>query len=632
MDEKTIKRFIERAPLILILLSIGGILAGGIGLSRWDYSIRGLAVAIPMIISAISIKYLISAREDPLNNTGMHLANNSLWVKTFFTAYIISLVFLILKLPRELYLIIIVALFLILAIQIIFMGCNLYFVLSGIVLTMINIIYGVTFYYPYYFSTTDISRHVYWAKVTLLSGHVIPLDLDPGYSAFPLYHILIAECSSIFNLPIQQTLFLATGPIFVLTVLVIYKILERISKNGQVALLGVLFFSLYEVVYAKGIEMVTSPTAFVGYCILIFLMLKVGGRHDQRLRFQSLALVVTLFIILVHQVSIFLIVALLVVFITSEIIVGKHKIFKNYFMFLIITVLFGYWSYSASTFFYIVLAPRLNPDVVSLTDSPLVVSTPMVDRNMVAFLSLFDKIDISILITFAITGIFFMIWRQRPKYLAVLGIFLLITLPLYLPNPFTTYSIFSNLFRLDRFLILMSPFMTFAMAYGFILTYKFLNGRFKSKSLLACIYICIVGIFIVTSLSGVILSDPEDRRYFNTPELEGFSFVFDSIPYGSDLNADYSTVRFFPFKYFSLTDVLHLPYYNSLMMEGFEGSSDGNGYYIVREKMFEEGGLYIEPTLGLDLYRPNPQNRLILKGFISGTDKIYYNSFVTIVN
>ena len=237
---------------------------------------------------------------------------------------------------------------------------------------MINIIYGVTFYYPFYFSTTDISRHIYWAKVTLLSGHVIPLDLDPGYSAFPLFHILIAECSSILNLPIQQTLFLVTGPIFVLTVLFIYKILEHISKNTQIALLGCLFFSLYEVVYAKGIEMVTSPTAFVGYCILIYLMLKIGERNDQRLLFQSLALVVSLFVILVHQVSIFLIVALLLIFIVSEIIIGKHKVFKNYFMFLIITVLFGYWCYSASTFFYQVLAPRLNPDVVSLADSPSV--------------------------------------------------------------------------------------------------------------------------------------------------------------------------------------------------------------------------------------------------------------------
>ena len=251
---------------------------------------------------------------------------------------------------------------------------------------------------------------------------------------------------------------------------------------------------------------------------------------------------------------------------------------------------------------------------------------------MVAFLSLFDKIDIGILITFAITGMVFMIWRQKPKYLPVLGVFLLITLPLYLPNPFTTYSIFSDLFRLDRFLILVGPFITFAMAYGFILTYRFLNGRSTSKAVLAWIYLCIVGVFVVTSLSGVVLSDPGDRRYFDIQELEGFSFVFDSIPYGSDLNADYSTSRFFPFGYFSLTDALQLPYYNSQMIEGFDGSSDQNGYFIVREKMFEEGGLYIEPTLGLSLYQPNPENRLIMKEFISETDKIYYNSYLAIVH
>lgn len=632
MGKKIIKSFIERAPLILILLSIGAIIFGGIGLSRWDYSIRGLAVAIPMIISAIFLKYLISAREDPFNNDGIHLANNFISPKTFFIIYIVSCLFLLLKLPREMYFAIIIGLFLILTIQIVFINYNIYSILSGIMLTMINIIYGVTLYYPFYFSTTDISRHIYWAKVTLLSGHVIPLDLDPGYSAFPLYHIFIAECSNIFNLPIQQTLFLVTGPLFVLIVLFLYSIFYYFSENTQVALLGCVFFSLYEVVYAKGIEMVTSPTAFVGYCMLIYAMLKIGGRHDQRFIFQSISLVFSLFIILVHQVSIFLIVALLVIFILSEILVGKNKIFANYFILFIISVLFGYWSYSASTFFNQVLTPRLNPNVFSFADSPSVMSAPIIDRNMVAFISLYDKIDISILITFAITGVIFMIWRQKPKYLAVLGIFLLFTLPLYLPNPFTTYSIFSDLFRLDRFLILMSPFMTFAMAYGFVLTYKFFNGRFKSKSVLSCICISIVGIFIVTSLSGVILSDPGDRRYFDTQEIEGFSFVFNNISYGLDLKSDYFTVRFFPYKYFSLTDALHLPHYNIQLLKGFDKPADGNGYSIVREKTFEEGGLYIEPTSGLYLYRPDLQNRLEMRKFISEKNKVYYNSHVTIVN
>ena len=427
MDNQFIKNVAAHAPIILISLSIGGLLFGGVVLSRWDYSIRGLAIAVPFIISAILLRFLFSANEEvrdiQVRSNINHFQINSI----FIVIYLVSLASLMGRIAKEWYLITVILLYITIFFKVFFTRFNINIVLCGIVLTMANIIYGVTFYYPLYFRSTDVMGHIFLAKVTYLSGHIIPLDLEPAYSSFPLYHIFIAECSNILNLPIQETLFLITCPIFVLTVLFVYKIFSTLSHDPKVSALGCIFFSMSGVVLTRGIEMVTSVTAFVGFCILIYLIVKAAGRIEQRRVFQGLAIILSLFIILVHQVSVFLIVALIVTLILSEIIINSKKIFSNYFIFLILAILSGYWIYSATVFTFQVLSPRLNPDVLNLDVKQTFLSDPALSKNIIAFLFLYNNISISILAVFVVTGIIYMIWRQKPKYLAVIGMFLLFT-------------------------------------------------------------------------------------------------------------------------------------------------------------------------------------------------------------
>ena len=508
---------------------------------------------------------------------------------------------------------------------------NINQLICEIVLTGANVIYGITFSYPLYFRTTDVVTHFFYSSVIFLSGHSIPLDLDPSYSSFPLYHILIAESKKIINLPLQETLFLITCPIFLLAILFAYKIFYLVSGNKQVSILGCLFFSMSSIVLNRGIEMTPSVAAAVGFVILVYLLVKAGGRRvEQRQTFLGLAIIVSLMIILVHQVSIFMIVALLAVFILSENINGCNKYFSNYyFLALIGTLTSAYWIYYSPRFLNQIIRDRVEN--INLEARHVELSNPLIDPTSAALIFVHDNIFLSLVTVFAVTGIFYMVWRQKPKYLAVVGIFLLFTLALYLPTPLSTLNFFSSLLRVDRFLILLSPFMAFAMSYGYILIFNVSKKYIKKKFLLESIFIFIVLVFLVFSIPSVILTESsETRSFFSAEELDGFGFVVNNVPYGSTLVSDYHSVRFFVQRFFSLTDELHLPYFDSRMLEKFDDSPSAGGYSIIREKMFNDYSLPIGSINALYTYYPTKDNRITLSYYLEKIDKIYDSGIISI--
>ena len=252
-------------------------------------------------------------------------------------------------------------------------------------------------------------------------------------------------------------------------------------------------------------------------------------------------------------------------------------------------------------------------------------------QTSAALIYLYDNLFISIMTVFAITGIFYMIWRQKPKYLAVIGIFLVCTLVLFLPTPLSTLQVFSSLFRVDRFLILLSPFMAFAMGYGFLIIYNHFGMHTKNVLFKGTALILIVALYLGASLPSVILTESsETRLFFNSQELEGFDFVQNDVPYGSTLVSDYHTMRFFTSRFFSLTDELDLPYYDSRMLEGFDERPFAEDYSIIREQMFDDYLLLIGPINALNGYPPTKENRNRLVNYSEAIDKIYESGSITI--
>lgn len=631
MDGSRIKDFARYLPFILIICSIGGLLFGGIVLCRWDYSIRGLAVAIPFFIAALSVvliyRYPLKQETRPV----IFQIKMRTTLILYALLYVVSSILLVLKVDRIWYLLVVMGLYCLVMMQIFSKNLSIRSILCEITLIMANIIYGITFSYPIFFRTTDVMSHIFLAKVTYLSGHVIPLDLDVSYSPFPLYHIFIAECSHLMNLPIQETLFLVTCPMYVIVILFLYKIILAFLKDPQVALLTCLLYSMSNVVLAHGIEMVTSVTAYIGFVILLYLIFKSGNSENHKSIFQCLALILVISIMFVHQVSIAQIVSLLLLFMAIEYISSERKYFSTIYIQFIVVLFLAYWTLCASNFIEYLAGPRLDIDPFNLGFKNTVLQDPTMSTTDIAIAYLYNNIDLSIFAVFAVIGICYMLWKQKPKYLIVIGFFSLVTLALYLPTPLSTTEVVAHLFRIDRFQLLISPVMAFAMAYGLQVVVAYTRKNQDYSRWINPVLSTTIVLFMIFSLSGVVLTDSTGQRlYFTSGELNGFNFVLDTVPYGSQLKSDYCSSRFFIQPYFSLTDKLGLPYYHSSMLQGIESQKRTNQYIIIRDSEFHNGGLRLGSQDSQYIYPPTTDNVLKLNRYMNSGNIIFSNDEIYI--
>jgi len=474
--------------------------------------------------------------------------------------------------------------------------------------------------------------HIYLATVTYLSGHVIPLDIDVSYSAFPVYHIFIAECSNLLNLSIQETLFLVTCPVYVIVVLFLYKLFEKFSNNSQVSLLACLFYSISNVILSRGIEMVTSPMAYIGFVILLYLIYKGGESEKHKYDFQILALVTVVFILFVHQVSILQFALLLIILMILEYFFAEKRYNSMTFIQFIVVLFLAYWTFYAIKFLEWFSGPRLDVNFIDLGTKHTTVHDLTLDQNSLAFLYLYNNIETVVIIAFTMVGIGYMLWKQKPNYLIVIGLFSLVSLPLYIPSPLITSETFAILFRIDRFQILISPFIAFAMAYGLIVLINLIQKKPHFIKLSYSVIGLTLLILMFSSLSNVILTESQTNKlYFNSEELQGFKFIISSVPYGSYLQSDYFTARYFIQKYSSLSDELGIPYYNSLILRTIEMGNGNDEYTIVREKAFRERGLSIGEGYSMENYPPSKNNIFKLTNYENYGNKIYFNNDISII-
>jgi len=614
MDSSSLKRFAEYLPFLISLSVIGGFLFGGIVISRWDYSVRGLSIAIPFVIAAAVLAYIFRHPQEFRDDGFLFQVSRSTLYRLYAVVYVASIVLLIAGVDRHYYLVTLIGLFLTLFVGIFSRTVSVPLTLCGIILNMMNIIYGITFAYPLFFSTTDVMGHIFMASVTYLSGHGITVDLSPSYASFPLYHIFIAQAAHILNLPIQQALFLVTCPAYAVSVVFIYQIFTRITGTPRLSLFTCLVFSMTSVALSEGVQMITRSAAFVGFVILLSLIVRMEATNGNRQIFQGLAVILAVFIIFVHQVSIILIVILLFTLMICEYIIADRKCISTIFVLYICVLFLGYWGYSALQFLAWFGRARWNIDFFEFEVKQTVLSDPTMDQTQVVLIYLYNNIPTSIFAAFAVTGAVYLIWRQKPKYLAVFGLFSLITLILYLPNPLFASETFAHLFRIDRFRILLSPIMALAMASGFLLIYSHRGKRDAVKQMVQSVLLIVFVCFAFFSLGSIVLTeDPGTQRlYFTAEEHRGFDFVFQSIPYGSALYSDYYAKRYFIQKKADITEELGLPYYQSGPLPGVIAIPRMEGYTILRKKQLLEYNLIFEENNARYSFRPTEKNRQLL--------------------
>ena len=603
-------------------------------LNRPDFALRGIVLVVP-IIAALCVLWRFTHRNISfITSTPSIMRFTDSTQKILLALYSVLFTFSVLAIAFTQYrpLVYFVAITLIATViflQLFSEKISPTVILLEIVLLSLNMIFGVTLKYPLYFGGTDILGHLFFAEVTYLSGHVIPSDLDLSYTYFPLFHIFISEAAQVTGLTLSKVYFVVTGLSYTIIIPILYTMFEKILKNKRLSLFICLLYATTSIVIYYGPYMVTRVMAFVGFVMLLYLFY---SREHYRGRGHSMSYsviltLVALFLTLVHQVSFPQILALLLLLLFFEYFTGVRACLKIRELLLISVLFMGYWLYAAWSFTEEVIKSHTAPKYFE----EVVIKSSIQPENVAYFLQ--NNIDVAIFLFFALIGIGVVLKYQKKSYVATLALFSLTSLALYVPNPIQTMWQTMTLFRFDRFMLLLSPFMAFIMGYGVYVTLRY---PFKKKSntyLTLIVTLALIGIFTLSSATNSLnapdcadLWQEESTRFFQETDLMIFDFVENYVPNGGAIYSDYFVASYFsPRDYFQTADALGLKYYSSNMIKT-DFIDSYAGYVIFREgEYLKSKHLLFGSFSKIDRFSYSPENYCQLLDSLNVLNKVYVN-------
>ncbi|MCC7575383.1 MAG: hypothetical protein KK926_00940 [Methanomethylovorans sp.] len=620
-------------PLFIIAVVAAGITLAYI-IDRPDFAVRGLLVAVPGIFSAIFLSKMF--RKDLVHDESVikRLSlNQRTMVLAFITLYLLSILLLFLSDTRTWYYFGTMTLIYVLILNQIFSkSSKAHIILIELFLSSLNLIYSVTLKYPLYFGGTDIISHLFLSEVTYLSGHVAPTDLSTFYASFPLFHILSSQFSYLLGMDLQTAYFIGSGFVYSVLIVFVYYFFMKTTNNSTFSLLACMVYSVSGTVVYYGMYMITRTLAYVGLIIILYLLYKKDA-NNRGFVYQGLAILLTVFVVLVHQVSAAQIAIILFLLLASELILSNERYINFTYFSLFCSMFMGYWFYFANVFVEELLLSRSD---IQFYEEFQIKETVQMGYEWIYIL---NHLDVSVFLFFALIGIGYLLWdriktdkRNYLDYFSVFALFALLTLVLYIPTPIQTLWQTMTLFRFDRFMLLISPFMAFVMAAGVYILFSHLSDGGKRPGWMIIIS-ALMAIFVLTSVyyngpeSKPILSDPV-REYFTSDEIKGFNYLMDHVDPGSELHTDYHAHRFFIQQNFSESEELGLTFFRSYTISSIDDIPDYRGYVIIRQKQFLDGGIYTGSGSSNFLYGPEDGNDAALLSALSSYGKIYSNSGV----
>jgi hypothetical protein len=620
-------------PFLIIFVIILGIIATVL-INRLDYAIRALIYLVPGLLAAVFIWYLYRRQEKyPPTLTLMRVHRQLFWI-LFVVLYACSLLALYFSPTRPWYYFVLLTLmFCCIFLQIFSDTQKPSIILFEISCVMGNLMFGLHLKYPLFFGLTDIIPHLYLSTITFLSGHIVPVDLDYSYAWFPLYHIFIAEGTNLMGIDIKTVFILLTSLSFIVLLWLVYLLFYQITENTQTSLLVSLFFATTPVAITYSTYVVTRVMAFFGF--IFFLYLAHKRVHTSKWRaFTGIIILFSLYLILVHQVSIIQIIFLLVIFAGLEILINDYYAITTKIIAFIIVTSTTYWLYTS--FF---LTSILLQTVDSATIPKLSETMSQINPGN-EFIFLENNLTTAIIIFFVIAGAGYLCWAYKSKYPAVIALFALITSPLYFPSPLTASAMAMITFRIDRFSLLISPFIACALAIGMIVLLFTLsrNTYAKKGALLVGVvifaYLCYSALTVENAMDSLDIAPHEGRTFFTEPELSAFDFIPQFAPTNSTITSDRFAYRMFEKRWFSGTADLGLPAYSpTFKLQSVDIFTYDEGYFVLRDEELKRSGLGFE-SMSLDYpeaFKPTEDNLFKFSNLSSTSQKIYDNRKASIL-
>ena len=608
-------------------------------IGKMSYLVNGSILAVPAIIGSFAF-LLVKKKDIELSGVlEVYSYNRLTSLRLFLTIFTLTLLgFLITPPESGLGLVGVLILYAVIFTQILSARLRPVMVLIEIMLTLAVTIYSYTLRPALYFGTTDLMPHSYMATITYVSGHIIPGELGT-YTYFPLYHVFVALSSHVIGLNIETSLFITTGLIFTTTVLFLYYLIKRIFQSDQIALLIVLVYAMNADVIYYGTYMVTRTMAYVGFLILLYLVYSIVETRPEAeyavtgsTTRRAFAVIVALFILLVHQISMPMIIALIGLLYLFERLTNERRRVSVTFLMVPVSLFLSYWLFIAYPFI---------EDLLPRIDSSIYQNLALTEAVHQGWGFLLNQVDTLFIVFFALLGAIYLLWKQRPEYSVVFGILGMVAIILNVPGIFTVMFQMVSVLHIERFAILFLPILTVAMGVGIYILMRYLVALGLSPRRVGAVMIVLIALYGISAL-GFIREDPGYIRYsFNQAEVIGFHHILEKVPSGSLLHTDYYTLRFFGRKKISESEHLRLPYYTGRLIPDDPNCSWDSGYVILLEAQLRQGGLLFgdegtmdetkfDPEKGLQPYLPTEGNILNLTGRLSTEDRVYSNNGASI--
>lgn len=629
-----IENFIKAYPLFLILTVVSSMsLLFLMKLQSMYYYIILLSIVI-----TISTLFILFARNVSFEFNEIHIfsLNNGLLTRLYAITFIWSVIYLVLTNNRsELYILSLLLLYLIIFVQIFSSKASSSTILAEIAASMLLFIYGVTFVYPLYFGYTDTLPHINYATIIAESGRTLPESMV-FYSKFPLYHILVAVSSYIFNIDVASSLFLVTAPVFAVVLPFIYMLFYLVSNNKQISLLSCLVYSWSSEILFHGTYMVTRVLAFVYFIILFYLYYKVNidnniSNATNNRYFKLFIVLFILSIVLAHQVSVAQISILLVLFLLCEYLGRDHGYVSTTSITFFNVFFISYWIYLAYDFTLEVLGKRITSFIY--TDNLIIqYNVNSILNESLAHL-LFSNLNVYVSLFFALIGVKYLIlYQSRSKSRAAFGLFSLACFMFYFPSPLKLLWKTMELLQFDRFSLFVFPFISLSIGVGIYIVIKSLfTNKYKT---LCCVVIFLTPLFFSfvsitnSNTNSNFIYDDGPRNYFIQQEINGFDYLDTYASSESCVFSDYFSQRYL----LALTSKGYLCF-SHLNSSDIPGSINyTSNYFYIRNGAFEKDGLYFGVPNTEQLYssQPSDYQNNSLNNIMFTKNKIYSNLYTNL--
>jgi len=605
-------------------------------LNQFDLAIRGLIIGYPAILASVLLVFIIKFQHKGFEDIILFHFKQKFLILTSVLLLLMSIIVLVADfLFQFIFPLMIVSVYTLISIQIFAKKFSPAIILIEIFSTQIIFIGSLFLNNGYYFGGTDIIIHEFLARVTFISGNIIPSDLDITYATFPLYHILVTMLSSIMNIPLRIGIYFIAVPVSIISTLFIFLIFKPIIQNEQVLLFCSLIYSITLINSSFDIYSYTLPRGlgFAGFLLLLYLFFTLKP-HLIIMREKSIMLIIfslfMVFTVLIHQVTILLIIFLLCIIYLIELILGFEKYISYSLLLIIVVFSTFYWFFMSFLFIRMLILTRVFQ---SGLDAPALIQKTISFSASNFFL---NNLSLQILLFFAIIGIGYIFVRKSSHYLWVVAAFSIVALLVYLPTPISSIYQIAVIFGAGRLTILIRPFIAVIMGLGIIFFTSFLINKQVSPRVISILLVSIVILYGLSSVSLFKSDFGTSRQSFDLDEVSALNFGYQYIPYGSTILTDLYYHRYFTAPFFSLTEKFSFPHYKADMISDLPALSTENGFVIFPHKVFLNNGLSLgsvnefNPTRLNEVY-PTKENVIYVNGFIHSNNKIYSDSAVDIL-